>query len=47
MDNRGVEQYNSALCAVVAKEYEWAKKLNSHARQASAEMSELFCFRFI
>ncbi|NMG60394.1 transposase, partial [Geitlerinema sp. P-1104] len=27
----------SALCAVLAKEYEWAKKLNSQARQASAE----------
>lgn len=38
MDNRGVGQYNlSALCAALAKEYEWAKKLNSQARQASAE----------
>ena len=38
MDNRSVGQYNlSALCAVLAKEYEWAKKLNSQARQASAE----------
>lgn len=38
MDNRGVGQYDlSALCAVLAKEYEWAKKLNSQARQASAE----------
>jgi putative transposase len=38
MDNRGVGQYDlSALCAVLAKEYEWAKKLNSMARQASAE----------
>ena len=38
MDNRGVGQYElSALCAVLAKEYEWAKKLNSQARQASAE----------
>lgn len=37
MDNRGVGQYDlSALCAVLAKEYEWAKKLNSQARQASA-----------
>ncbi|NJK56571.1 MAG: IS200/IS605 family element transposase accessory protein TnpB [Pleurocapsa sp. SU_5_0] len=36
--NRGVGQYDlSALCAVLAKEYEWAKKLNSQARQASAE----------
>lgn len=38
MDNRGVGQYDlSALCAVLAREYEWAKKLNSQARQASAE----------
>jgi putative transposase len=38
IDNRGVGQYDlSALCAVLAKEYEWAKKLNSQARQASAE----------
>jgi putative transposase len=38
MDNRGVGQYDlSSLCAVLAKEYEWAKKLNSQARQASAE----------
>ncbi|MGB3512856.1 MAG: transposase [Microcoleaceae cyanobacterium] len=38
MDNQGVGQYDlSALCAVLAKEYEWAKKLNSMARQASAE----------
>jgi len=38
MDNRGVGEYDlSALCAVLAKEYEWAKKLNSQARQASAE----------
>ncbi len=38
MDHQGVGQYDlSALCAVLAKEYEWAKKLNSQARQASAE----------
>lgn len=38
MDNRSVGQYDlSALCAVLAREYEWAKKLNSQARQASAE----------
>ena len=38
MDNHGVGQYDlSALCAVLAKKYEWAKKLNSQARQASAE----------
>ena len=38
MDNCGVGQYDlSALCKILAKEYEWAKKLNSQARQASAE----------
>ena len=38
MDNRSVGQYDlSALCKVLAKEYEWASKLNSQARQASAE----------
>ena len=38
MDNRGVGQYDlSKVCAVLAKEYEWAGKLNSMARQASAE----------
>ncbi|MFZ1025728.1 MAG: transposase [Limnoraphis robusta] len=38
MDNKGVGQYDlSAYCKVLAKEFEWAKKLNSMARQASAE----------
>jgi putative transposase len=38
MDYRGVGQYDlSKLCAVLAKEYEWCGKLNSMARQASAE----------
>ena len=38
MDNRDVGQYDlSALCKNLAKEYEWCKKLNSSARQASAE----------
>ncbi|MBW4535992.1 MAG: transposase [Pleurocapsa minor HA4230-MV1] len=47
MDNRGVGQYNlSALCAVLAKEYEWAKKLNSQARQASAERAWAAIKRF-
>jgi putative transposase len=47
MDNRGVGQYNlSALCAVLAKEYEWAKKLNSQARQASAERAWQSVARF-
>lgn len=38
MDSKGVGQYDlSKLCAVLAKEFEWAGKLNSMARQASAE----------
>jgi putative transposase len=38
LDNKGVGQYDlSKLCAVLAKEFEWAGKLNSMARQASAE----------
>ncbi len=38
MDNKGVGQYDlSKLCAVLAKEFEWAGKLNSMARQACAE----------
>jgi putative transposase len=38
MDNQGVGQYDlSKLCALLAKEFEWAGKLNSMARQASAE----------
>jgi putative transposase len=38
MDNQGVGQYDlSGLCKELAAEYEWAGKLNSMARQASAE----------
>lgn len=38
MDNKGVGQYDlSKLCAELAKEFAWAGKLNSMARQASAE----------
>jgi putative transposase len=38
MDNRGTGKYDlSALCAVLAKEFEFAKKLNSQARQSNAE----------
>jgi putative transposase len=40
MENKGVGQYDlSKLCAVLAKEFEWADQLNSMARQASAESS--------
>lgn len=38
MDNEGIGQYDlSAYCKVLALEFEWARKLNSMARQASAE----------
>jgi len=38
MDNQGVGQYDlSGLCKELAAEYEWAGKLNSMARQASAQ----------
>jgi len=38
MDNRGTNKYDlSAQCAVLAKEFDFAKKLNSQARQSSAE----------
>ena len=38
MDNRGADKYDlSAQCAVLAKEFDFAKKLNSQARQSSAE----------
>ena len=38
MDNQGVGQYDlSRLCKDLAAEFEWAGKLNSMARQASAE----------
>ncbi|MEG4174568.1 transposase, partial [Microcoleus sp. S13_C3] len=38
LDNLGIGKYElSAYCAVLAKEFPWAAKLNSQARQASAE----------
>ncbi len=38
MDTPGTGQYDlSAYCKVLAQEFEWAEKLNSQARQASAE----------
>jgi putative transposase len=46
-DNKGVGRKElSALCAVLAKEFEWAKKLNSMARQASAERAWFSISRF-
>jgi putative transposase len=47
IDNKGVGQYDlSKLCAVLAKEFEWAGKLNSMARQASAERAWAAIKRF-
>ena len=38
MDNRGTGKYDlSGQCAVLAKEFDFAKNLNSQARQSSAE----------
>jgi putative transposase len=38
MDNRGVSKNDlQKLCATLAKEYDWAGKLNSQARQSSAD----------
>jgi len=38
MDNQGINKYDlNKYCAVLAREFEWADKLNSMARQASAE----------
>jgi putative transposase len=47
MENRGVGKYElSAYCVVLAKEFPWANKLNSMARQASAERTWSAIARF-
>jgi len=47
MDNRDIGRYNlSAYCAVLSKEFFWANKLNSQARQASAERAWSAIARF-
>ena len=47
MDNKGVGKYElSAYCAVLASEFPWASKLNSQARQASAERAWSSISRF-
>ncbi len=47
MDNLGAGKGDlSKLCAVLAKEFEWAGKLNSMARQASAERAWQSIARF-
>ncbi|ARV59772.1 transposase [Nostocales cyanobacterium HT-58-2] len=47
MDNKNIDKYDlSAYCAVLAKEFEFAKNLNSMARQASAERAWSAIARF-
>ncbi|MEG3911027.1 transposase [Microcoleus sp. w1-18aA5] len=47
LDNLGIGKYElSAYCAVLAKEFHWAAKLNSQARQASAERAWSAIARF-
>ncbi|MGB3204394.1 MAG: transposase [Crinalium sp.] len=47
MDNPGKNKYDlNNYCKVLAKEYSWAKKLNSMARQASAERAWSAIARF-
>ncbi|MEG4851877.1 transposase [Microcoleus sp. B5-D4] len=47
MDTKGVGRYDlSAYCAVLAREFPWAAKLNSMARQASAERAWSAIARF-
>ena len=47
MENKGIGRYElSAYCAVLAKQFSWAGKLNSMARQASAERAWSAIARF-
>lgn len=47
IDGHGKSQYDlNKYCAVLAKEFEWAKKLNSQARQAGAERAWSAIARF-
>src|SRR5919202_1419466 len=47
MDNQKIGRYElSAYCAVLAKDFPWANKLNSMARQASAERAWSAIARF-
>ena len=47
MDNKGIGKYElSAYCAVLGKEFPFAGKLNSQARQASAERAWSAITRF-
>src|SRR5919202_3865836 len=47
IENRSIGRYElSAYCKVIAKQYSWANKLNSMARQASAERAWSSIARF-
>lgn len=47
MDNKGKSKYDlQKLCAVLAKEFDFANKLNSQARQAAADRAWLAIDRF-
>jgi len=47
MDERGVKPYDlNKYCAILAKEYDFAGKLNSQARQAAAERAGAAILRF-
>jgi putative transposase len=47
MDNKGIDKNDlQKLCAILAKEYEWAGQLNSQARQSSADRAWLAISRF-
>ncbi len=47
MDNKGVNKYDlNKYCAVLAKEFDFANKLNSTARQSSAERAWAGISRF-
>ena len=47
MDGENLNKYDlSAYCVVLAKSFEWAKKLNSQARQASSERAWSAISRF-
>jgi len=46
-DERGIKPYDlNKYCAVLAKEYDFAGKLNSQARQAAAERAGAAILRF-
>ena len=48
MDNKGVNKYDlNKYCAVLAQEFDFAKKLNSTARQSSAERAWSGIARFL